>query len=216
MSTQIIQLPHVTMVIKRITDFTVNHQSGLDNIPHLCVKAQHHNGYAWFGLNLITFQSRQWTAEETATLVTRFNEAMNNICDIKEIVTDMDRLIDSIQDIVIGRKRPTIFGGEGNDLLQMHLANNIQLDVYRETINPDSLTYGGFQGAVLIDGEWRDFLMYHRGVIISNYIDEDTAEELARNSINENFKEFLFLDSDSIEVDRVVERTRNRQLRATA
>jgi hypothetical protein len=204
-------------VIKRITDYTVNTQAGRDNVPHLCVKAQHNNGFAWFGVSLITFQSRPWTPDETKQVRDRLIEAMHRMCDILEFTTDLSRLMDSIRDIVVGRKRPTIFGGGVNEFMQMYLPNNIQFDVFRTEINPNTLTYGGFKVQVNVrDTELFGFL-YHRGVILTNYISDADAIEITEAALRDAFPE-MFADVAPTEADatihvsvlEVVERNRNK------
>lgn len=215
MSAQIIQLPYITLFIRRIADYTTNHQSGRDNIPHLCVKARHNQGFAWFGVHITAYESRQWSTAEYEKLSERFVDSMYKICDVQELVTDLPRLMDSIQDVVTGRKRPTLFGGEGNDLLQMHMGQNVQLDVYRGKLNPDTLTYGGFEGQLYMNGQWFNCFLYHRGIILTNYIDQTIAKGLAEEALQAAFPE-VFGGSVDIEIDAEVDRTRNKIARRQA
>lgn len=215
MSAQIIQLPYITLIIRRIADYTTNHQSGKDNIPHLCVKARHHNGFAWFGVHITSFEGRPWTQAEYEEVSDRFVNAMHKICDIQELITDLPRLMDSIQDVVTGRKRPTLFGGDGNDLLQMHMGQNVQLDVYRGQLNKDTLTYGGFEGQVYMNGQWFYCFLYHRGIILTNYIDKAGAKEMAEAALQSAFPE-VFGGHAEVEIDEEIDRTRNKTARRQA
>ncbi|BEG72606.1 hypothetical protein [Pseudomonas phage PA1C] len=213
MSTKIINLPFVQLVLKRISDYTLNHQSGLDDVPHLCVKVKHNNGYAWFGVNILNHETRAWSSFEVDEMKARFLEAINKLCDVIEIVTDVSRLMESIQDVVTGRKRPTFFGGHGNDMIQMHTINNVQLDVYREDINSDTMSYGGFAAEVRINGQDYPLFLYHRGVILYHYINEVDAKRLIVDSLTNNFGELFEnyeVDEQHVNVFRVVERTRNK------
>ena len=213
MSTKIINLPYVQLVLKRISDYTLNHQSGLDDVPHLCVKVKHNNGYAWFGVNIMNHEVRPWTRFEIDEVNARFLEAINKLCDVIEIVTDVVRLMESIQDVVTGRKRPTFFGGRGNDMIQMHTFNNVQLDVYREEVNPDTMTYGGFVADVKINGEIYPLFLYHRGVILYHYIDVNDAKQLILDSLQNDFSELFpghTVEESDITVYKSVERTRNK------
>jgi hypothetical protein len=213
MSTQIIdEKGLITLVIKRIENYTTNHQSGEDNIPHLCVKAKHANGYAWFGVHIIAAEQRQWTGPEYDFLAKRFMDAMSKACDLQELVSELPRLMDSIQDVVTGRKRPTIFGGTGNDLLQMHMDRNVQLDVYRDGPNDETLTYGGFEGDLYLNGSWHHCFIYHRGIILTNYIDIQQAEEMAAVALSRAFPE-IFSEEVQIQLTREVIRTRNKHNR---
>ncbi|ANM45104.1 hypothetical protein fnug_337 [Pseudomonas phage fnug] len=211
----IISLPFIKLVISRNNNYTVNHQSGTDNVPHLCVKVKHSNGYAWFGIIIVDYEKRTsgWTEEEFNAVVTRFHEAMNSQCDIQRLETDINRLMDSIQDVVTGRKRPTLFGGDGNDFIQMHLQNNIQLDIYRNEINEDTLTYGGYRGKVSLRHGYEEynFFLYHRGIILNHYIDAEIAKELIEDALNKTFPEITYLPRATVE-PTAVERTRNRHL----
>lgn len=215
MATKIINLPYLQLIIKRISDYTLNHQSGLDDVPHLCVKVRHNNGFAWFGINILSHDQRPWTRFEVDEVNSRFLEGINKMCDIIEIVTDVPRLLESIQDVTSGRKRPTFFGGQGNDMIQMHTINNVQLDVYREEFNKETLTYGGFTAEIEIGGHIYPAFLYHRGVILYHYIDEKAAKDLIVESLSNNFGELFASDGyeihpDDVVVGRIVQRTRNK------
>ncbi|MFO5890646.1 hypothetical protein ACLBSJ_33045, partial [Klebsiella pneumoniae] len=72
------------------------------------------NGYAWYGIIIVDYEKRTsgWTEEEFNAVVTRFHEAMNSQCDIQRLETDINRLMESIQDAVTALERPIPFHDE--------------------------------------------------------------------------------------------------------
>lgn len=216
MSAHIVEIHDtIKILLKRIDNYTLNKQYGEGNIPHLCIKVKHHNGFAWFGAHILEAPVQNWSIEIRDELEAAIREGLDKICDVVELITDMSRLLDSISDVVSARKRPTLFGGTGNDLLQLHMEGNVQLDVYRDSPNPDTLTYGGFEGEVCINGCWYYAFLYHRGVIIYNYIDSPTAMSMIDRALSRQFPELFDLTEGSIaQVDRIVERTRNKRREA--
>lgn len=213
MSAYIIDVPEqIKILLKRIDNYTLNKQYGEGNIPHLCIKVKHNNGFAWFGVHILEAPINVWPTELRDRIRTEVVEGLDKICDVQEIVTDMERLLDSIFDVVSGRKRPTIFGGLGNDLLQLHTDGNVQLDVYREYRNGDTLSYGGFEGELLISGRWYRFFLYHRGIMLYNYIDTEAAIRIISNALIKQFPEIFDEDeTDFVQVDGTLERTRNKR-----
>lgn len=213
MSTNIISLPYIKMVLNRINDYTANNQSGVDNIPHCNIKVKHSNGFAWFGVNILDFKKQQWTIFEEDEVKARLLASLNHLCDIVEIVTDMNRLIDAIKDIISERKQPTVYGGEGNLFIQNTLSNNIQMDIYRDDLPTDVLTYGGFAFDLHIDDRSLVGFLYHRGIIIYNYINETIARELVINSVIDQFGDIFDLTIADIgkDLDVTVFNTFKRQ-----
>lgn len=53
MSTFLIRRDKITILLKLLTNHTINHQSGVDNVPHLCIKVAHGDGYGWYGLQIL-------------------------------------------------------------------------------------------------------------------------------------------------------------------
>ncbi|AEH03774.1 hypothetical protein AVT69_gp349 [Pseudomonas phage PhiPA3] len=213
MSAQIVNLPFVTLIVQRINDYTVNHQSGTDNIPHLCVKVKHANGFAWFGINVMPgFEQRNWTSSESNQVRERFLDAIHLLTDVVEMVSNVDRLMDSLQSIVSGHKRSIQICAPHNEFLQCYLNNNIQLDVYREEVNEEIMSYGGFFFTVNIRNQDYPGFLYHRGIILYNYIDEDEAKLLISSNLDTLYPELIGcdLEADDIIIHKVVERTRNR------
>ncbi|WDS62060.1 hypothetical protein [Pseudomonas phage D6] len=216
MSAHIVEVPDVIRILlKRIENYTVNKQYGEGNIPHLCIKVKHNNGFAWFGVHILEAPAQHWSIDERDQIENEIRDGLEKICDIQELVTDMPRLMDSISDVVSYRKRPTLFGGQGNDLLQLHAEGNVQLDVYREYHNADTLSYGGFEGELMINGRWFHFFLYHRGVILYNYIDAPVAERMITRALTRQFPEIFDEDSaDFVQVNRITDRTRNKRREA--
>lgn len=213
MSAHIVEVPDVIRILlKRIENYTLNRQYGEGNIPHLCIKVKHNNGFAWFGVHILESPAQGWLPEEREKIEHEIRDGLEKICDIQELVTDMPRLMDSILDVVSQRKRPTIYGGQGNDFLQLHANSNVQFDVYREHRNAETLSYGGYEGEVVINNRWYPFFLYHRGVILYNYIDQDTAKRLIQLALIRQFPEFFDdADDDFVAIDRIVDRTRNKR-----
>jgi hypothetical protein len=216
MSAHIVEVPdNIKILLKRIENYTSNKQYGEGNIPHLCIKVKHSNGFAWFGVHILEAPASIWSIEIRDLIEKEIRDGLEKICDIQELVTDMPRLMDSISDVVSSRKRPTIFGGQGNDLLQLHTDGNVQLDVYREHPNGDTLSYGGFEGELALNNRWYPFFLYHRGVILYNYIDDKAAKSIITRALIRQFPEIFDEDDlDFVIVDRHVERTRNKRREA--
>jgi hypothetical protein len=215
-SAHIVEVPdQIKILLKRIENYTVNRQYGEGNIPHLCIKVKHNNGFAWFGVHILEAPAQNWSVEIRDQIEKEIRDGLEKICDIQELVTDMPRLMDSISDVVSSRKRPTLFGGLGNDLLQLHTDGNVQLDVYRDHPNADTLSYGGFEGELVINNRWYHFFLYHRGVILYNYIDTEVAKSIISRALIRQFPEiFDENEEDFVQVDRHVERTRNKRREA--
>lgn len=211
MSAHIIEVPDtIRVLLKRIENYTLNKQYGEGNIPHLCIKVKHNNGFAWFGVHILAAPAQNWSVEIRDQIEHEIVDGLYKICDIKEILTDLPRLMDSINDVVSARKRPSLFGGGGNDLIQLHMEGNVQLDVYRDRPNPDTLSYGGFQGELNMNGRWYPFFLYHRGVILYNYVDADTAVQMVTRALTRQFPELFDEDEgEFVQVDHSKDRTRN-------
>ncbi len=195
MASKIVNFPEVgtTMVINRLTDYTVQHHSGLADVPHLCVKVRHHNGFAWFGISIIPTGSRQvqWNSHTVRDVKTKFIEAMSQIIDLAEMDSDVDLLMRSIQDICMARKRPVMFGSGSNEFIQISSTNNMQIELYRDEVKSESATYGGYFMTVEYDGQTFPALIYHRGIIAYNYITKEAAADLLRDELLVKFPEFF-------------------------
>ncbi|ARV77054.1 hypothetical protein PHABIO_423 [Pseudomonas phage Phabio] len=217
MTTAIVPTPVMTMIIKRLSDFTVKRLSGINNIPHLCVKVRHGDGYCWFGINVLhVTDTRPWTAETARQVEKEFTEAMHKIVDLKEMMTEVPRLMDSLQDITTGRRRPIMFGTGSNEKIQITATNNIQIEVYREAVKDESLTYGGY----LFELTTYDHLghstdhalfVYHRGVILYNNASADEIAEFAITELRNAFPELEYANEMEIHFVYQVDRQRNRR-----
>lgn len=186
----------MTMVINRLTDYTVQHFSGLADVPHLCVKVRHHNGFAWFGISIISREAKQgypiqWPSSIAREVKAQFLEAMAQIIDLAEMDSDVDLLMRSIQDICHSRKRPVMFGTGSNEFIQISSTNNIQIELYRNDVKPESATYGGYFMVVEFGDQSYPVMMYHRGIILYNYITKEAASELLREELLQKFPEFF-------------------------
>lgn len=218
MTSKIVSFPTVgmTMVIKRLTDYTVQHFSGLSDVPQLCVKVRHHNGFAWFGLTILPTDTGNKLPSAWPTAVVRetkekFLAAMAQIIDLAEMDSDVDLLMRSIQDICSSRKRPVMFGGDSNELIQISSTNNVQIELYRNEVKPESSTYGGYFMVVEYDGQSFPALVYHRGIIVYNYITKEATHELVRNELLNKFPEF-FRDVNKLTIpfSEIMQVPRNR------
>lgn len=217
MTSKIVNFPEagMTILIRRLTDYTVQHYAGLSDIPHLCVKVRHHNGYAWFGLNIISnTNSTNWPAWPhglVRSVKEKFLEAMGQVIDLAEMDSDVDLLMRSIQDVHRSSRRPVMFGSGGNDFIQINSVNNLQIELYRKEVKPESLTYGAYFMVIEYDGQVFPSLVYHRGVIVYNYITKESALELMRTELLAKFPEF-FRDPSKLVIryDDITEIPRNR------
>ena len=184
MSTQIVTCPNMTLVIKRLTDYTVMHHSGLSNIPHLCVKVRHNNGFVWFGVNVIgVTDTSAWSKKTEETVYNQFMDAMRQIIDIVALESDVPLLMRSLQDITTGRKRPVMFGGNSNEFVQICSTNNVQIEVYRHEVRHEATTYGGFFATARAGNKTYPVMVYHRGIILYNYITKEAVCEMLREEL---------------------------------
>lgn len=212
MSSHIIEVPDtIRILLKRIENYTINKQYGEANIPHLCIKVRHSDGFAWFGLHVLTSNPANWNPLVKDQVESLIVDGLNKICDVQELETDMKRMSESVNDIVTSRKRPVLYGDYGNELINLHMESNVQIDAYRNQPNPETLTYGGFSGEVQLNGRWYPCFIYHRAVILYNYVDVATAEAMVQRALTRQFPE-LFEDSDNfVIIDTEVQRTRNKR-----
>lgn len=214
-ATQIVTCPNMTLIIKRLTDYTVKHHSGLSNIPHLCVKVRHQNGFAWFGVNVVGItDTSPWSKVLEDQILKQFEEAMQKIVDLESLESDIPLLLRSLQDISTGRKRPVMFGGKSNEFIQICSVNNVQIEAYRNEVKQESVTYGGYFLTVNVRDKTHPVMVYHRGVILYNYITKEAVHELVRNELCSNFPEVFPLMETTIRFSDIMQLPRNRSKRA--
>ena len=215
MATQIVTCPNMTLVIKRLTDYTVKHLSGLSNIPHLCVKVRHNsNGFVWFGVNVIGItDTKPWTKKTEETVLTQFMDAMRQIIDLVSLESDVPLLMRSLQDITTGRKRPVMFGGDSNEFVQICGTNNVQIEVYRHEVRQEATTYGGYFATVRAKDRTYPVMVYHRGIILYNYITREAVCEMLRNELTALFPD-TFGDDTVIRFSDITQVPRNRNKRS--
>lgn len=215
MSTSIVACSNMTLVIKRLTDYTVRHLSGLSNIPHLCVKVRHPNGFAWFGVNVIGItDTKPWTRVVEEEILKKFIDSLQNIIDMESLETDVQLLMRSLQDITTGRKRPLMFGGTGNEFVQISSENNIQIEVYRDEVKHEATTYGGFFATVRVRDRTYPVMAYHRGIILYNYLTKEAVCELIRKELPAQFPEVFPCDEITVRFSdiEVIPRNRNKKV----
>lgn len=215
MSTMIAPTPTATLLIKRLTDFTVKRLAGVDNIPHLCVKVKHGDGFAWFGINVLSITDKtMWSQETTEKTAEIFMDTMRKIIDLEEMITDVGRLMESIRDITTGRRRPIMFGGVSNEKMQITAANNVQIEVFSDSVAEESLSYGGhmFELDLHSDETTTQYALfvYHRGIVLYNYADPDEIAAFVRKSINEAFPELISVEPEDLRYITQVDRQRSK------
>lgn len=217
MPTQIVPTSVMTMIIKRLSDFTVKRLAGINNIPHLCVKVRHGDGYCWFGINVLhVTDTSPWSHETARSIEAEFMSAMHKIVDLKEMLTEVPRLMDSLQDITTGRRRPIMFGGTANEKIQITATNNIQIEVYREAVKDESQTYGGYLFELttydhVSNSTDHALFVYHRGVILYNNASVEEIQEFALNELREAFPELEYNVEMEIRFVAQIDRQRNKR-----
>lgn len=216
MSAHIVSTPVMTMVIKRLTDYTIKRLTGVINVPHLCVKVRHGDGYGWFGINILNVtDTNPWSNETRTEIEKSFIEAINLVVDLKEMLTEIPRLLYSIEDITTGRRNPIMFGNDSNKMMCITSTNNVQIELYRVAVNNESLTYGGFLYELANFGKDKDkkygVFVYHRDIILYNYADEIEIGNLIAASINKAFPELSNVSLEDINFIQQVNRDRNRR-----
>jgi hypothetical protein len=205
----------MTLIIKRLTDYTVKHLSGLSNIPHLCVKVRHQNGFAWFGVNVVGItDTSPWSRQLEETILKLFVDAMQKIIDLEALESEIPLLLRSLQDITTGRKRPVMFGGDSNEFIQICSDNNVQIEAYRNEVKQESTTYGGYFMTVSVRDKTYPVMVYHRGIILYNYIERETVLELVRNELCGKFPEVFPYNESTFDFSTIMQLPRNRSKRA--
>ena len=203
---RIVVIPQVaTLIIGRIVNYNVTTYAGIENVPHLCIKVKYSNkadgqpdvGYAWFGINMIQRGDFLLTEADRKMVVTQLEQAIGQMVDLIDIQTDMDRLFTDLLDIVNDTQFSRIYSNNADDFIRSHLTNNVQLDIYasEDSLLTDAvkedLSYGGYLAHVKInypDGtsQIHPFFIYHRAVIITNYVDKSYI----KTALDETFGKF--------------------------
>lgn len=224
----IIELGYITLMLKRINNYNTNHQDGYENIPHLCIKIKHNNGYAWFGLSILKYNNVAWTERMRATVKSEILLALGKLTDLVEVVSDMDRTIDSILEVVNEKKTNLLIANNNeqtgdkldtyalrnerieqrNVLLTLNLANSVIFEVYDGDFDVDKLSYGGFALEVELNNKTCPGILFHRSVVLNNYIDEFTAKEIVEHTLNGYLH---LLSSEPIKVNVIKEVVRARK-----
>lgn len=214
MTSKIVNFPEngMTMVINRLTDYTVQHFSGLSDVPHLCVKVKHNNGFAWFGLSIVNVVDNSiWNRRTEDAIRERFMNAMSQVIDLTEMDSDINLLMRSIQDVCTNRKRPVMFGTDSNEFIQINSINNIRIELYRNEVKSESATYGGYFMVVQYGKLSFPVMLYHRGIILHNYITREDAQQLVKEELLSKFPEFFYdINKFIIPYKSIAQITRNR------
>lgn len=214
---RIITIPNVcTMILGRIVNYNTKTYAGIENVPHLCIKTKYGikidglpetEGYAWFGINIINKGKYLLTESDRLPVIKQLEDALSQMVDLLEIKTDMHRLFNDLTEIVNDQQFSRIYSDNANDFIRSHPTNNVQLDVYAseealqtEAVKED-LSYGGYLGHVKLhypngDVKIHPFFIYHRTVIISNYVAPDYIEKALEESLNKFHG--LFVDFEMV------------------
>lgn len=227
----IINKGYVTLLVKRITNFNTDHQEGWENIPNMCIKVKHGNGFAWFGINIINYENIHWSGSMKADVIESIEDVVSKTIDLEYIVSDMGRIVDSILEVVNERKiNVLLFNNKQADgwdsvdtnakyllmsqkpierqiLLALNLTNGVSFEIYEDAIDEESLSYGGFAMVVKTENTNYPAVLFHRNIILNHYISEQTAEEVVSYALNEHLGN-MFDINISAEVIKNVERNR--------
>ena len=219
----IIQLDHLTLALKRVTNYNQDHQDGYSAIPHLCIKVKHGNGYAWIGLQVVQFKNVRWSAGMRDALREDIVIELGKMLDLVEVVSSLERIVESILDIVNEKKTSLLVSNitdnedsldayilksgrsETTDLrMSMNLANGVSLEVYKSEFDLNVMSYGGFALEVSLGNESFPAMLYHRSVILNNYINSDLVQTLVTRALNKYLPEL----APVAKVINIVERSR--------
>ncbi len=217
-----IESDSIKLKIKRITNFNTDHQEGWTSIPQQCIKIKHGNGYAWFGISILDYKNVEWDAYERYDLERKIKETLFNLTDVEEIVSDITRTVDFILEIVNERKTAALLNFntvhaseyllrnaevENHVLLSVSLSNGVSLEVYESDMDPNSLSYGGFALELTTNKGKFPVMLFHRNVILNNYITDQLAQEITESVIQSYLGSLLDVQMD-IKVIKIVERNR--------
>lgn len=218
----IIELDSIKLQIKRITNFNTDHQEGWSSIPQQCVKIKHGNGYAWFGINILSSENIEWDNHKRGELELKIKESLFNLTDVEEIISDITRTVDFILEIVNGRRTAALLNFnteqsseyllrsveiENQILLSISLSNGVSLEVYESEMDSNALSYGGFALELTTNKGKFPAMFYHRNIILNNYITSQLAQEIAESAIQSYLGSLLDVQMD-VKVIKIVERNR--------
>lgn len=222
----LIELGYVTLLLKRIHNFNTDHQEGWSNIPHMCLKVKHGNGFAWFGINVVKYVNTNWTFQMRQSVIKMITDGLSQLIDLEDIVSDMDRTIESILEIVNEKKTNVLLSNivktdseldnyilrngkteERNVLLSMNLTNGVTLEVYDGNLDFDSLSYGGFALEIKTSKGSFPAMLFHRTTILNHCIQADLAKKVTQHALSGYFGGLFDVDIE-VEVLKIVERNR--------
>lgn len=222
----LIEKSYITILLKKIDNFNINHQSGWSNIPYLCIKIKHGNGFSWYGLNIVKYENITWDNNKVKEIKKEISDALGLITDLESIVSDMDRVIDSILETVNEKKTNLLLSNINVDesistvilknerseirniILSLNLSNGVTFEMYDGELDYDSLSYGGFAVTVETPTGKYPGMIYHRTVILNHYVDKEDIETTLSKALESYFKPIVE-EKFKVEVIRDIERNRN-------
>lgn len=222
----IVEIGSLKLLLKRINNFNTNHNEGWINIPNMCVKVKHGNGFAWFGINILDYENITWSNKDREAAGKAITEALGMLTDLEYIASDINRTLDSILEIINEKKTNLLLSNitpkehnldsyilrnEKNNhkdqIVAMNLTNGVSLELYKDTIDPDSLSYGGFALEITTHKGKFPAILYHRAIILNNYIESEQAEDIVKYALEGYFNE-LFNVKLNVRVIQIVQRNR--------
>jgi len=174
-----VETAKVILDIHPLSRRDVNLGGGLDALPTMVFMAKpldtgNSTPPTWWGLHLRKVKSISWSdddAQDVCTQAMKWLKAAG-----LRPHSDLLRVMGNLKDLVTGKKKPVIYGNGDKDLLQAHFIHGCHINVYRD---PAALTIaapsGGYEGTAWILGARRTFFLYHRGVCLYNYLNEEEA-----------------------------------------
>lgn len=201
--------PNVQFEIIDLPRFDQQVPGGLDSIPHLTFKTvQRPQGiFTWWGIHIRNVFDAPWTEENVSMIKRRILAITGQMPKGTTLCAEHDRIVSNILDVATRRKRPVIYGGNNNDILQTQLVNGIQFDVFHEH-SEDLLNYGGYPGTVEMLGSSYRCMLYHRGISLPNYMDSALAKQVVEEQLPERFP--LIFKAGSVKFNPMASVTRKR------
>lgn len=201
---KIIKLKECTLVLHRIVNYTVNHQSGWEQIPHACIKVHHENGYAWFGVNMIPEVNDQVFDRKTIEYI---ESEIRSITDVVSILTDLERLTKVLANGSGRTLDNVIFDSTSDIAARLTMSNNVRLTLYREGVDIEEsiMGKGGFIVTIYNKGESLEGFVHHRAVVLPNYVNELQVRQRVLEGLNKAFPDNFQLTGDDVIVNCTIE-----------
>ena len=201
---KIIKLQECTLVLHRMVNYTVNHQSGWAQIPHACIKVHHENGYAWFGVNMIPEVNDQVFDKATIKYI---EKEIRGITDVVSILTDLERLTKVLANGSGRTLDNVIFDSTSDIAVRLTMPNNVRLTLYREGVEIEEsiMGKGGFVVTIHNKGETLEGFVHHRAIVLPNYVDELQVKQHVLEGLNKAFPDNFQLGEDDVNVNCTIE-----------